>query len=34
MESAGASLADAAPRDTLTPDDMQVEWQGAPPSSP
>ncbi|MGA9089585.1 MAG: DUF5330 domain-containing protein [Bradyrhizobium sp.] len=34
MESAGASLADAAPRDTLTPDDMQVEWQGTPPSSP
>ena len=25
-----ASLVDAAPRDTLTPDDMQVEWRGAP----
>ena len=31
IENADASLQDAAPRDTLTPDDMQVEWQ-APPS--
>jgi hypothetical protein len=30
VEKADASLAEA-PRDTLTPDDMQVEWQ-APPS--
>ena len=30
VENADASLM-AAPRDTLTPDDMQVEWQ-APPS--
>jgi Family of unknown function (DUF5330) len=22
------------PHDTLTPDDMQIEWQGAPPPSP
>ncbi len=34
IQSADASLVNAAPRDTLTPDDMQVEWQGAPPSSP
>jgi hypothetical protein len=34
IESADASLVAAAPRDTLTPDDMQVEWRGAPPSSP
>jgi|ERR1019366_7453908 hypothetical protein len=34
IESANASLVDAAPRDTLTPDDMQVVWRGAPPSSP
>jgi hypothetical protein len=32
MERADAPLVDAAPRDTLTPDDMQVEWQ--PPPSP
>jgi hypothetical protein len=31
VENADASLMEAAPRDTLTPDDMQVEWQ-APPS--
>ena len=34
IESADASRANAAPRDTLTPNDMQVEWQGVPPSSP
>jgi hypothetical protein len=34
IESADASLVDAAPRDTLTPDDMQVEWRGAAPTSP
>ena len=34
VENADPSLAEVAPRDTLTPDDMQVEWQGAPPSSP
>jgi len=34
IASADASLVDAAPRDTLTPDDMQVEWRGAAPSSP
>jgi hypothetical protein len=33
-ESADASLGDTAPRDTLTPDDMQVEWRGASPPSP
>ena len=27
---ADTSLADAAPRDTLTPDDLQAEWRGAP----
>jgi len=32
--SAGASLVDAAPRDTLTTDDVQVEWRGASPPSP
>ena len=31
MENAEATLAEAAPRDTLTPDDMQVEWKGALP---
>jgi Family of unknown function (DUF5330) len=31
MENAEATQGDVAP-DTLTPDDMQVEWQGAPPS--
>jgi len=34
MESADATLAEAAPRDTLTQDDMQIEWRGAPPPSP
>jgi len=32
MESAEAAQSDA--HDTLTPDDMQIEWQGASPSSP
>ena len=31
VENADASLMDGAQRDTLTPDDMQVDWQ-APPS--
>ena len=31
MENADAAQADVA-RDTLTPDDMQIEWQGAPPA--
>ena len=26
----GVDNTDAAPRDTLTPDDLQVEWRGAP----
>jgi hypothetical protein len=30
VENADTSLADAAPRDTLTPDDLQAEWRGAP----
>src|ERR1700731_938245 len=29
-ENADTSLADAAPRDTLTPDDLQAEWRGVP----
>jgi Family of unknown function (DUF5330) len=32
MESADAAQSDA--RDTLTPDDMQIEWQGPSPPSP
>jgi Family of unknown function (DUF5330) len=32
MESADATQSDA--RDTLTPDDMQIEWQGPSPPSP
>ena len=31
MENAEAAQGDVA-RDTLTPDDMQIEWQGTPPS--
>jgi hypothetical protein len=34
MEKAEVTLADAAPRDTLTADDMQVEWRGTLPPSP
>src|SRR6202051_1711703 len=34
MESAETVLAEAAPHDTLTVDDMQVEWRGNPPPSP
>ena len=30
IEHADASYASAAPRDTLTPDDLQAEWRGAP----
>jgi hypothetical protein len=30
VEEAGASLAAAAPRDTLTPDDLMAEWRAAP----
>jgi hypothetical protein len=33
MESADAAQGEAA-RDTLTPDDMQIEWQGTSPPSP
>lgn len=33
MENGDAAQADIA-RDTLTPDDMQIEWQGAAPPSP
>ena len=33
MESADAAQPDV-PHDTLTPDDMQIEWQGAAPPSP
>ena len=33
MESADAARSDVA-RDTLTPDDMQINWQGASPPSP
>jgi hypothetical protein len=29
-ENVGASLAEAAPRDTLTPDDLLAEWHAAP----
>jgi hypothetical protein len=29
-EKADTSLADAAPRDTLTPDDLQAEWRSVP----
>jgi len=34
MENAEVRLAETAPRDTLTPADMQVEWQGPAPPSP
>jgi hypothetical protein len=34
MESADAAIAELSPRDTLTQDDMQIEWRGAPPPSP
>ncbi len=30
VENADGTLAEAAPRDTLTPDDLQVEWRAAP----
>jgi hypothetical protein len=30
LENADASLADAAPRDTLTPDDLVAEWRATP----
>jgi hypothetical protein len=33
MENGDAAQSDVA-RDTLTPDDMQIEWQGAAPPSP
>ena len=29
-----STLMEAAPSDTLTPDDVQLEWQGAQPPSP
>jgi Family of unknown function (DUF5330) len=34
IESADASLVETAPRDTLTADDVRVEWRGEPPPSP
>ena len=34
MENAETTLVEASPRDTLTPDDMQVEWRGASPPMP
>jgi Family of unknown function (DUF5330) len=34
IESADASHLETAPRDTLTADDVQVEWRGEPPPSP
>ncbi len=34
IENAEAALVEAAPRDTLTPDDVQLEWRGAPPPLP
>src|SRR5271167_2462790 len=30
MQGSDAALAEAAPRDTLTADDMQIEWRGGP----
>jgi hypothetical protein len=33
-ESAEVALVAAAPRDTLTPEDLQLEWQGTPPPLP
>jgi Family of unknown function (DUF5330) len=33
-ESLETALVEAVPRDTLTPDDMQVEWRGTPPPLP
>jgi hypothetical protein len=30
VENADGSLAEAAPRDTLTPDDLRVEWRAGP----
>ena len=32
VENADALLAGAAPRDTLTPDDLSAEWQAPPPT--
>lgn len=34
MENADTALAEVSPRDTLTQDDMQIEWRGAPPPLP
>jgi Family of unknown function (DUF5330) len=33
-ERAEAALVEPAPRDTLTPDDIQLEWRGTPPPLP
>ena len=33
MESSGTAQSDPA-HETLTPDDLQIEWQGVPPPSP
>jgi Family of unknown function (DUF5330) len=34
VENAAAPLAEAAPRDTLSPDDLVAEWQAPPTPSP
>jgi Family of unknown function (DUF5330) len=34
MRSGGAAVAEAAAPDTLTPDDMLIEWRGATPPFP
>ena len=34
MENAEIAVVEAAPPDTLTPDDVQMEWRGAPPPLP
>ena len=33
-ENAEAALVEAAPHDTLTADDVQLEWRGTPPALP
>jgi hypothetical protein len=33
VQNADASVVEMAPRDTLTPDDLQAEWQAAPPTT-
>lgn len=34
MDGADAALSEMAARDTLTPDDMQIDWRGATPPMP